>query len=168
MRRRSREIAIFNLSMMDVVTGAMGAFLIVMVVLARYYDADPANREKVQALTAELSAARDRLRDIDTALRQSGVESGDAVSALTRARRNLDEAEKGADDLREQLDQAEAELERKDELIDTLSSRRAFTVTSHWTCPGADIDIYVWDTQLAARDNKPAPILDPDAVQWQN
>ncbi|MBV5299008.1 MAG: hypothetical protein JZU64_12965 [Rhodoferax sp.] len=37
MRRRNRDINIFNLSMLDVISGAMGAFLIIMVILLPYY-----------------------------------------------------------------------------------------------------------------------------------
>ncbi|MCB2264251.1 MAG: hypothetical protein LGR52_15125 [Candidatus Thiosymbion ectosymbiont of Robbea hypermnestra] len=37
MKPRNREINIFNLSMLDVISGAMAAFLIIMVVLIPYY-----------------------------------------------------------------------------------------------------------------------------------
>ena len=40
MKPRNREINIFNLSMLDVISGALGAFLIIMVVLFPYYKRD--------------------------------------------------------------------------------------------------------------------------------
>ena len=40
MKRRNREINIFNLSMLDVISGAMAAFLMVMVILFPYYKKD--------------------------------------------------------------------------------------------------------------------------------
>lgn len=40
MKPRNREINIFNLSMLDVISGALGAFLIIMVVLFPYYKKD--------------------------------------------------------------------------------------------------------------------------------
>ena len=165
MRRRSREITIFNLSMMDVVTGAMGAFLIVMVVLARYYHSDPGNREKIDALKTELAQARDRLRDIDLAVRQTGSTSGDVTQALNRANRNLNKAERDLGKLREQLDQAKQELDRKDKTIRELDKRRAFVVSSTWSCKNVDVDIYVWDSQRAAKDNSPTPPFDPAKKQ---
>ena len=168
MRRRSREITIFSLSMMDVVTGAMGAFLIVMVVLARYYESDPQNRENVEALKAELTEVRDRLRDIDQAVKSLGGDSDDIDQALSKASANLSEAERDADKLREQLDQAKQEIERQDESIQRLLKRRSFAVSSFWTCQGVDVDIYVWDTQTAAKDDAPAPPFDPDRVQPVN
>jgi hypothetical protein len=57
MRPRSRDINIFNLSMLDVIAGAMGAFLIVMVVLLPYYrkqsPTPPVTPETVQRLEQE-------------------------------------------------------------------------------------------------------------------
>ncbi len=168
MRRRSREITIFSLSMMDVVTGAMGAFLIVMVVLARYYESDPANRENVEALKAELTQVRDRLRDIDLAVKGLDGDSSDVTQALRKASDNLSEAERDAEKLREQLDQAKQEIERQDNTIGELIKQRAFAVASFWTCEGVDVDIYVWDTQLAAKDDAPAPFFDPAKTQGAN
>jgi hypothetical protein len=165
MRRRSRDIQIFNLSMMDVITGAMGAFLIVMVVLARYYESDPGNRQKVDALKAELAEARDRLRDIDLAFQRTGQTSGDVTQALNRARRNLNAAERDLEKLREQLDQAKQELERKDKTIRELDDRRAFVVFSGWPCKNVDVDIYVWDSQRAEKDKSPTPPFDPTKKQ---
>ena len=37
MRKNNKELNIFNLSFLDVICGAMGAFLIVMVILLPYY-----------------------------------------------------------------------------------------------------------------------------------
>jgi len=52
-----REINIFNRSMMDVISGAMGAFLIIMVILMRYYKED-------DAITAQREAAQKQIDDI--------------------------------------------------------------------------------------------------------
>jgi len=154
--------------MMDVITGAMGAFLIVMVVLARYYESDPENRENVDALKAELSAARDRLRDIDLAVRQTGENTQNIVDALNRANKNLRDAELSADRLREQLDQAKQEIRRQEEALKGMSKKRGFSVASFWTCEDTDVDIYVWDTQHAASDQSPAPDFDPAKEQNSN
>ncbi len=165
MRRRSREITVFSLSMMDVITGAMGAFLIVMVVLARYYESDPENRENVVALKAELTEVRDRMREIGLAAQRMGAEGGDITQALAKAKANLSDADKGADKLREQLDQAKQEIDRQDETINDLLKRRAFAVAGFWDCPGVDVDIYVWDTQVSAKDDAPVAFFDPNRRQ---
>lgn len=167
MRGRSREINIFNLSMMDVITGAMGAFLIVMIVLARYYNSDPGNKENVEAIKAELSSAKARIREIEAGFRQAGFQSTDISTALREATKGVSKAEKDLDKLREQLDQSKQEIERLEENESVLRLRRAFTVTTSWTCEDTDVDLYVWDSQKAKTGNDPAP-FDPTADQFQN
>ena len=46
MKPRNREINIFNLSMLDVISGAMGAFLIIMVILLPYYKKETIDYER--------------------------------------------------------------------------------------------------------------------------
>jgi hypothetical protein len=52
MRRRNREITVFNLSMLDVICGALGAFLILVIMLLPYYKKDLAQEN--QRLAREL------------------------------------------------------------------------------------------------------------------
>ncbi|AFL74009.1 hypothetical protein [Thiocystis violascens] len=77
MRRRSREINVFNLSMLDVIAGAMAAFLILMVILLPYYDKDAIDQ---QAVIAEL---RQTLAQRQTAL-QAAQSEADAARALAQ------------------------------------------------------------------------------------
>ncbi|MCP5433142.1 MAG: hypothetical protein H6923_07720 [Alphaproteobacteria bacterium] len=164
MRRKSREINIFNLSMMDVISGAMGAFLIIMIVLARYYNSDPGNKENVEAIKAELQSVQARLKEIESSFRRAGIESSDITRAVSEAGREVKKAESDLDKLREQLDQAEQEIERLKEQQKSLLQRRAFAVSVNWACPGADIDLYLWDTQKGVDGSLPEP-MDPRREQ---
>lgn len=60
MKPRNREINIFNLSMLDVISGAMGAFLIIMVILLPYYKKETIDyqRELQQSRAAEETARK--------------------------------------------------------------------------------------------------------------
>lgn len=63
MKSRNREINIFSLSLMDVISGAMGAFLIVMVIQARYTAVNEGNdpeklRPRLDAAMEALAAIR--------------------------------------------------------------------------------------------------------------
>lgn len=165
MQRRNRDIQIFNLSMMDVITGAMGAFLIVMIVLARYYNADPGNKENIEAIQAELDSAQARLRQIEAQFRKVGIDSTDIPSAIREATKDLSSAQKKTDALNDQLDQASAEIERLEETIRDLQKRRSFSVSASWNCPGADVDVYVWDSQISV-DGEPTSPFDPAKEQW--
>ena len=74
MKPRNREINIFNLSMMDVISGAMGAFLVLVVLLSRHYDPDLPTTEKIYQLQKELVEATGQ---IDDASRQIHASSRD-------------------------------------------------------------------------------------------
>ena len=62
MKSRNREISIFSLSLMDVISGAMGAFLIVMVIQARYTAVNEGNDP--EKLRPRLDAAMQALASI--------------------------------------------------------------------------------------------------------
>ena len=57
MKSRNREINIFSLSLMDVISGAMGAFLIVTVILARFHAVDQEKYKDPEKLRKRLDAA---------------------------------------------------------------------------------------------------------------
>jgi hypothetical protein len=59
MRPRHREISTLNLAMLDIIAGAMAAFLILMVILLPYYERETVNQEALIAeLRQDLAAAR--------------------------------------------------------------------------------------------------------------
>ena len=68
MRAKNREFNIFNLSFLDVICGAMGAFLIVMVVLMPYYKKDVVT---VQHEMNRMKTERDEARARADALEQN-------------------------------------------------------------------------------------------------
>ncbi len=71
MRPRNREINIFNLSMLDVICGSLGTFILLMIILLPYYkkdnidcqqeikNADRRTQETERKLTSAREAARD-------------------------------------------------------------------------------------------------------------
>lgn len=85
MRKRNRDINIFNLSMLDVISGALGAFLIIMVVLFPYYNKKNINFEnEARQLSQQLSKAkfeRDKAREQLQALTEQLTEMEESVRA---------------------------------------------------------------------------------------
>ncbi len=66
MRRRKREISIFNLSMLDVISGALGAFLFLVAILVPFYKKDLAAmlrqlQQTVSELRGQLSETQEQL-----------------------------------------------------------------------------------------------------------
>ncbi|WPL17984.1 hypothetical protein Thiowin_03032 [Thiorhodovibrio winogradskyi] len=120
LKRRSREISIFNLSMLDVFASAMAAFLIIMIILLPYYDRDAiAEQSWIAELEQDLNAA------------QEALSRSEAAHAAT-------EAEAGA---------ARAEAEQQQQRADRLASRLARTflvLYIRWNTLD-DIDLHVID-----------------------
>jgi hypothetical protein len=97
MRPRHREISTLSLSMLDVIAGAMAAFLILVVILLPYYGKETMNQEEIIAelrqAVAEAEAAR--------AVAESAAESAQALAAQAHAELEL---------LETQLSQTQADL----------------------------------------------------------
>ncbi len=80
MRRRNREISIFNLSMLDVISGALGAFLVLVAILVPYYRKDLAAqirqlqetvtelRQELEETQEQLDTAQQRVRELEERL----------------------------------------------------------------------------------------------------
>jgi hypothetical protein len=85
MRPRQREIATLSVSMLDLIAGAMAAFLILMVILLPYYQQDSVNAEQ---RIAELRQA------VTTAQAAQAAAEADAHSAQAQAAQAQAEAER--------------------------------------------------------------------------
>lgn len=111
-RRPSRQIEVFDISLMAVVTKAMGAFLVLTVLLMPYYISNP----DVAATSAQ---ARDQLeqakKSMDDLARQLGANPDDADAlrrALQKMRDALQAAEQKIDDLTKQANALSSQLQR--------------------------------------------------------
>ena len=96
MGRRHRELNVFSLSMLDVIAGAMAAFLVITIILLPYYKKEHVD---YQAIIAEQRAA--------LAAAQAELEA--EQQAALAAREAADAAEAERDQAREQAAQAGAE-----------------------------------------------------------
>lgn len=128
MKRRNREINIFNLSILDMITGAMGAFLIIMIILLPYYKKESIDyqQELQQARVAE-EAART------------------AVQAAQAAQRVAEEATRKAEELTRT---AQADAQQNRQRADAATQQLAKTfllVHIQWDTKYQDVDLHVVD-----------------------
>src|SRR3954447_13071578 len=63
MRARPREVNIFNMSLLDILCGALGAFCFMMLVALPYYVVGKVDRAKSQQRTEELMKDVEKLRE---------------------------------------------------------------------------------------------------------
>jgi len=112
--------------MMDVISGAMGAFLIIMVVLARYYKSDPAVSQSVEELGAQIQHAVEKLDRAEQDL-GAGLTNNipDLRKLLEEARFSLEDAEHRLLDLKEKLGQAASQIERLNKAVQELKGEVA-------------------------------------------
>jgi hypothetical protein len=97
-KRLNREISVFNMSMLDVITGALGAFLMIMIILFPHYNRDTSE------LIAEIQEQEARIAALES-------EANAAQLALADARAEVTEAERRAEAAEELPEEAAAELE---------------------------------------------------------
>lgn len=128
MRRRNRDINIFNLSMLDVISGAMGAFLIIMVILLPYYKKESIDYQKElkQSRAAE-DTARQAAQTAQAA--QRAVEE-----SLSAAEKSMRAAQAEADQNRHRADAATQQL-----------AKTFLLVHIQWDTKYQDVDLHVVD-----------------------
>ena len=144
MKSRNREINIFNMSLLDILCGALGAFCFLALTLFPYYGANKssggASAAQMQDLQKQLNEALEAASKGDT----SGV----------------------VDNLRKQMQEYQSELQNetaareKAEMEKELRSPVAIQIT--WT--GADQDVDLFIKRPTDKHNEPSPIA--DKKQW--
>jgi uncharacterized coiled-coil DUF342 family protein len=118
MAKRDREINIFNIAFLDVITGAMGAFVLLVILLSPYYTgADPQTLKKQEAAKAAVDQAKHELQQAQQAAK-NGANDEEFKKALAKAQADLDEARQELDGLKQQLDQLSAQNKRLTDLDD--------------------------------------------------
>jgi hypothetical protein len=142
MRSRNREINIFNLSMLDVIAGAMGAFLIVMVVLMPFYKKQAPATPTPPMVTVETAQA------LQSALDNATAAAAQAQTEAQAARTQAANAQAEAQAAREQAAAAQtalAEQQVQNAAMQQDLKKTFVLVHIHWPGEGVDIDLHVID-----------------------
>jgi hypothetical protein len=167
MKSRNREINIFNVSLIDILCGAMGAFCFMVLVLLPFWKATGPDAE---AATKSVKEMEEQIRELREQLGKSG--SAEDLSRL------LDELQRKLQSLQGQLNQALAKVQekeqevdalnqrikKKDQVIEDLGTRNPITVAVEWFSRNHDVDLYVWPSYQSTKGTKPDP---PDASKHQ-
>jgi flagellar motor protein MotB len=126
MARRDREINIFNIAFLDVITGAMGAFVLLVVLLAPYVKKAQETPQQQQQQQEEdvqktLDRAEQNMQQADQAMQTDDVEK--LKRLLAQARADLAEARKELDALQQELAQAQRQLQQAEAENEDLRKR---------------------------------------------
>ncbi len=124
MKPRNREINIFNLSMMDVISGAMAAFLILVVILSRDYNpTNAATTKTILQLQKELVQTTGQFDDASRQITGGSSSPASIERNLIQARDNVREATSHLAQLVTQLQQDTAQIKRLRQQLDADKKR---------------------------------------------
>lgn len=167
MRARAREVNIFNMSLLDILCGALGAFCFMMLVLLPYYKppADADDLRQQQATTDELMKKLEKLKEQakDSALAK---QLQDLVQQLQDQIKQLQgQVNQFASENQQLKTQNDALTKKNDEQARALDQRRPF-LTTVTTIPPQNVNLYVWDDSVNADKKTAAPFDPTQPRQW--
>lgn len=142
MKARSREVNIFNMSLLDILCGALGAFCFMMLVLFPYWKPKGMTAEdlakKYQQVSQEMEQLKREMAKIPGA--------GGLQERINRLQQNFQQQQR-------ELEKAKAEN-------DNLKMRRPMVIGMNWSTASHKVDLYVryrGKTQGGQEMEKPDP-----------
>lgn len=112
MRRPHRSIETFDISLMAVVTKAMGAFLVLMLLLMPYYSRSPLGKDEALSLARKVRDADEKIAGV-----LGSLGAGDNNAILSSVREDLGSGQKLIDQLKRSIDQLNSQSARLAERI---------------------------------------------------
>jgi cell division septum initiation protein DivIVA len=111
MRRPSRSIEVFDISLMAVVTKAMGAFLVLMLVFMQYYSSGPIGQKTAADILQSIDDTEKDLAQASTKLSEHASPE-EIAKLLDEARRRLAEARQEIEQLKRENDALNSQVAR--------------------------------------------------------
>ena len=171
MRRRNREINVFSISALDLFASALGAFILISIVLMPFFlRVDRAVVEQLEVALEQASAERDTARQrLDQAQREfqqcqqretaclqetedlreemEGLrgELARSQSAAEEAQREAERARSEAEQAEGEAEQAESELRQCRAELQTCEAKTFLAVVIQWTTYDHDVDLHIID-----------------------
>jgi hypothetical protein len=153
MRAKNREVNIFNMSLLDILCGALGAFCFMMLVLFPYWKPKGSTAEDIerryQSTMRELEEVKKKLARMP--------DSADLQRRIDRIAR-----EYGSQ--KAELEKARREAEQAKEENSELRMRRPMVVTLTWASASHEVDLYVRSRGKTV-SGKTAPMPEPTQKQ---
>lgn len=125
MHRPSRQIEVFDISLMAVVTKAMGAFLVLFVMLLPYYSSDPQVDTTADAAREQLANMRKEMENLARQVGANPADTGALEAAIRRMREALGEADQKIDQLSKEANALSSQLRRAREELENTQTQLA-------------------------------------------
>ncbi|MBI4906007.1 MAG: hypothetical protein HY820_20405 [Acidobacteria bacterium] len=172
MKPRNKEVNIFNMSLLDILCGALGAFCFMMLVLFQYWKPEGPETTKVKVDTAQMEQKiQDLLKQMknmsnlppEAAARMKQLEEDFArLQQMTnQLKAQLQQAQAQTQAYKRQADQARAELDDSKKELQKFKNRNPVTVVLTTTSAAHDVDLYVQDSKMDKPD-----VAKVQGVKW--
>ena len=125
MRARSREINIFSMSALDLFASALGAFILIAVVLFPYFPNTGDSSERVAEVRAQLEQARSELQASQAELQASQAELQASQAELQAAQAELQASQAQLGACETQRQEVQAALDACEEQLASSASQEA-------------------------------------------
>ncbi|WP_051327907.1 YfaP family protein [Desulfatirhabdium butyrativorans] len=128
MKPRNRDINIFNLSMLDVICGSLGAFILLMIILLPYYKKSSIDyQQEIHQLEQQRNVAR---QETDSALARASIAEAASQAAqaeLEQVRHQIQAAQDRMQAEQQEIKRLQKDVQRTQELENLLESTRKAT-----------------------------------------
>lgn len=160
MRARNREVNIFNMSLLDILCGALGAFCFLMLVLLPYWKPSGQRAEDFQkqydAAAKELDSIREKLKSMPG--------GADIAAKLNRMQSLMQKQQGMINDLERRAIEMRKRVEAADNQVSDLKMREPLLVSVRWGSANHNVDVYVRARGKTAT-GKEMPLVDPTKSQ---
>jgi hypothetical protein len=180
MKPKNKEVNIFNMSLLDILCGALGAFCFLMLVLFQYWKPEGPEavrakensaqlEQKVQELLQRMQNMSNVPPEVLSRLQQMQEQFDALRQQVGQLRAMLQQEQARAEALRRQTEQAQAESEKLRKENTQLRSRNPISVVMMTLTPPHELDLYVTDPKMDPPDgNKVQGIKWPGDVYYNS
>jgi len=141
-----REVNIFNMSLMDILCGALGAFCFMTIALFPHYGR-PKAAEGVQNAQQQIEQMQKQIEQMMQQLQQGGGGAAQTLQQLQQMQQQLSRMQQQLAQAQAQVQQLEQLLTSAEKKINDLEVRRpvVFQIWQYGERTGQDVDLYVQD-----------------------
>jgi len=164
MKQKNKEVNIFNMSLLDILCGALGAFCFMMLVLFQYWKPESADvtqtkentqqlEQKLQDLMKQMQNMSNLPPDVAEKLKQMAEDFQKMSGEVARLKAMLQQAQAQGEAYRRDAAQARGEAEAAKKEASKLRVRNPITVVMLTGSAGHDVDVYVKDGKMDEVDD---------------